>query len=150
MRKERPKSGAMRICMALFSCLLLAACGPRYVQDYDLFPPASASGKQCVTECTVMKESCEKDCYRDALMCERANNRDDYWGSGVGVGYGYGHRQRGSYWDQRFGSAFPSGSSGAYCSTASCAQMCREQQLQCHTNCGGTVQARPPRCVSGC
>lgn len=132
----------MRIVMALFSCLLLAACAPRYVQDYDLFPPASAAGKQCVTECTVMKESCEKTCYQDALRCERANNYDPYWSGG----YGYGHRR--SEWDRRFGTAFPSGTS--FCPTDGCTQSCRAQQLQCHESCGGTIAPREPRCVANC
>jgi hypothetical protein len=125
--------------MALFAVLAaLAACGPQYVQDYDLFPPASAQGKQCVTECTVTKESCEKSCYRDALY-------DCRYDSGMGVGFGYGHR---GYWDTQFGSAFPS---DYQCrSPNACLQTCRAQQLACHKNCGGTVVPREPRCVGNC
>jgi hypothetical protein len=128
----------MRKLAALFAIVLLAGCGPRYVTDYDMFPPPTAAGKQCVTECVVAKESCEKSCYQDALQCER-HDRDDFY-----TGFGY---SRHGYWNSNFGSAFPSDN---FCPTGNCVQACRAQQLQCHTNCGGTIQERPPRCVHGC
>jgi hypothetical protein len=103
-----------------------------------LYPPADAQGKQCVTECVAQKESCEKECYRDALYdCD----------SGAGAGFGYGS-YRHSYWDTRFGSAFPSDYSCR--APVRCLQACRENQLVCHKNCGGTVSPRAPRCISGC
>lgn len=122
--------------MALFAVLILTACAPRYVTDYDLYPPKSAAGKQCVTECVVAKERCEKECYADALQCERYDNDSFYTG--------YGNR---GYWNSRFGSAFPSDN---FCPTGGCMQACRATQLECHETCGGKVVPRAPRCVSGC
>lgn len=126
----------MKLLMALFAVLAVSACGPKYVTDYDLFPPPSAEGKQCVAQCEIAKERCEKKCYQDALQCEKFN---DYpyggvggWNNGVGVGVG-----------------FPL--SGRSCNSVSfCEQSCREDHLACHKACGGTVVAREPRCVSHC
>lgn len=131
----------MRILSALILCLMLAACAPRYVQDYDLFPPPTAAGKQCVTECTVAKERCEKECYQDALQCESTNNGNGGFGGGYGYGYG------GGIYGGGIGTNFYPGRA---CTTSGCVQACRNNQLQCHTTCGGTIKERAPRCVSGC
>lgn len=132
----------MKLFWVLIPCVLLAACGPRYVTDYDLFPPKTASGKQCVTQCEVQKERCEKSCYQSALRCERY---DDSWGHSR---YGGGWYGSGSGWGGGIGTAFPSGTRS--CGTNSCTQDCRAGHLACHENCGGKVVPREPRCVSGC
>jgi|GEM_PF-3893063 len=129
--------------MAMISVVVLASCGPKYVTDYDLYPAATTQGKQAALQCDVVKERCEKQCYQRALQCEKFNDYGPYGSigggsGGLGGGIGVGFPLGGNY-------------GGRSCNTtAFCEQSCREDQIECYKQNGGSVQAREPRCVSGC
>jgi hypothetical protein len=68
------KETEMRLSVLLFSCatLLLAGC---QTTRYELRPPASETGRLCVTQCAGNKEACRdnevRSAHREKEDCER-------------------------------------------------------------------------------
>lgn len=51
------------------ACAAVSACGPRYKTTYELTPPQTAEGRQCVTQCQQTKSMCQNAGYDRYQRC---------------------------------------------------------------------------------
>jgi hypothetical protein len=120
------------------AALLLAACGPVYRTNYELFPPADLAGQTCVANVKLMSDTCEANCRQMSRNC-RSN------GSGVSIGYGYG----------RYGGNYETVMGNRQllddrdCNDTQCVESCLATARQAHLNCGGTIKSEVV-CTANC
>lgn len=115
--------------------LLLAACGPTYRTNYELFPPAGKEGQTCVANVKLMSDTCVENCRQMSRNCGSGFSTGIGFGTGPYYGSGIGFNQ--SMYDERD------------CRPTQCIESCLATARQAHVNCGGTVKAETV-CTSNC
>ncbi|MDD3342121.1 MAG: hypothetical protein PHR87_00930 [Sulfurospirillaceae bacterium] len=55
--------------LSVLILFLLTGCGPRYVIHNQYIPPASSAMQGCLTNCTIVRQSCQDRCQRDYQFC---------------------------------------------------------------------------------
>ncbi|RYG61835.1 MAG: hypothetical protein EON60_02015 [Alphaproteobacteria bacterium] len=127
----------------LATALLLAACGPVYRTNYNLFPPESASGQMCVKNVSLMSDTCVANCRQMSRSCASPG------GFSTSVGFGSGHYGRGMGYGVGYGSGYNNAFDDRDCSPTQCIESCLATGRQAHLNCGGTIQ-KDVVCTANC
>ena len=132
-----------RILWIFACCGAAAACGPVYKTTYDLTPPQSAEGRQCVTQCQQTQLTCRSAGYDRYERC-RSEQR------------AYAERKFNEYRIQQLLLDKPIKKSqrhfyGGYsCGHAKGYKaVCQQDFVGCFSTCGGTVTARTV-CTANC
>lgn len=133
----------MRKHLLFLLSLLLISCGPRFRTDYQLTPPKSSSGRQCIFSCQSRLQECEaKDEYAYQNCLNRAESTYQVCEAGKQMGP-----------DPVLGWMTPLCIKNCYCSRDYCSrpsgEHCKQRYHECYQNCGGTVTANTV-CVANC
>ena len=117
--------------------LALAACGPVYRTNYNLLPPATASGQLCANNVKAMSDVCVANCQMMARSCRS-------FSTGVSLNYG---------WSRHDGS-FEGGPGREIlddrdCSAVQCESNCLAAARTAHASCGGAVMQQTV-CTANC
>lgn len=120
--------------------LILAACGPTYRTNYNLFPPASKEGQLCTSNVKIMSDVCINNCAQMARSCRSFSPGGlsvGYGTYGSGVGYGTSFGNRADILDDRD------------CSPVQCQESCLAAARTAHLSCGGTITEQTV-CTANC
>ncbi|RYG62195.1 MAG: hypothetical protein EON60_00645 [Alphaproteobacteria bacterium] len=126
--------------LALATALVLAACGPVYRTNYNLFPPENASGQMCVKNVALMSDTCVANCRQMSRSCASPG------GFSSTVGFGSGNYGRGMGYGVGYGTDIVNERD---CSPTQCIESCLATGRQAHLNCGGTIQ-KDVVCTANC
>ncbi len=127
----------------LTSCALaLAACGPTYRTNYNLFPPADKAGQMCVQNVALMSDTCVANCRQMARSCSSPGFR-------TSVGFGAGNYGRGMGYGVGYGNGYNDALDDRDCSPTQCIETCLSTARHAHLNCGGTIKQEVV-CTANC
>lgn len=120
---------------------LLAGCGPQFQTFYDYTPPKSATGKQCITTCRLVLETCKGNVNNSYQAClTRSSNEQRACES-----------NRRYEWNKKskdYECVYNCYCSGEYCPDPDFSE-CEEDYRICYQDCGGRVVGSS-RCVANC
>ena len=133
-----------RLSAPLLALSLLASCAPVVETRYELTPPATAEGAQCVARCEAERAPCLQSCTRRERLClNDAESRAmrDYQMETREDGRGRRAASR-TYFDYADRYRRPCGMDG-------CRNACDDAYRACFEGCGGQVTERRV-CVERC
>jgi hypothetical protein len=131
-----------QLSLIMVTSFVLAACGPTYRTNYNLFPPESKSGQMCVQNVSLMSDTCVANCRQMARSCSNS-------GFSTNVGFGSGHYRRGMGYGVGYGMGYNHGFDDRDCSPTLCIERCLSSARQAHLNCGGTIK-KEVVCTANC
>lgn len=134
--------------IVLATAFLLAACGPVYRTNYNLFPPTDAAGQMCVKNVALMSDTCVSNCRQMSRNCASPGG----FHSSVGFGasnYGRGGSNYGVGYGMGYGSGYNDALDNRDCSATQCIETCLSTARQAHLNCGGTIKQEVV-CTANC